>query len=37
MISKRCLACFIDYYLIVILDEKNMTFSVEPYDGEMFK
>lgn len=26
-----------DYYLIVILDEENMTFSIEPYDGEMFK
>ena len=26
-----------DYYLIVILDEENMTFSVEPYNGEMFK
>lgn len=26
-----------DYYLIVILDEENMTFSVEPYDGSMFK
>jgi hypothetical protein len=26
-----------NYYLIVILDEDNMTFSIEPYDGEMFK
>ena len=26
-----------DYYLIVILDEENMTFSIEPYDGQMFK
>ena len=26
-----------DYYIIVILDEENMTFSIEPYDGEMFK
>lgn len=26
-----------EYYLIVILDEKNMTFSIEPYDGKMFK
>ncbi len=25
-----------DYYLIVILDEQNMSFSVEPYDGEIF-
>ena len=25
-----------DYYLIVLLDESNMTFSIEPYDGEMF-
>ena len=25
------------YYLIVILDESNMTFAVEPYDGSMFK
>ena len=27
----------IDYYLIVILDEENMTFAIEPYNGEMFK
>ena len=26
-----------DFYLIVILDESNLTFSIEPYDGEMFK
>jgi len=26
-----------DYYIIVILDEENMTFSIEPYDGKMFK
>ena len=26
-----------NYYLIAILDEENMTFSIEPYDGEMFK
>lgn len=26
-----------DYYLIVILDEANMTFSIEPYDGQMFE
>ena len=26
-----------DYYVIVILDEKNMTFEIEPYDGSMFK
>ena len=26
-----------DYYLIIILDEENMTFSVEPYNGDMFK
>lgn len=26
-----------DFYLIVILDEKNMIFEVEPYDGAMFK
>lgn len=25
------------YYLIIIMDEENMTFSVEPYDGSMFK
>ena len=25
------------YYLIVILDESNMTFAIEPYDGSMFK
>ena len=24
------------YYLIVILDEKNMTFAIEPYDGSIF-
>lgn len=26
-----------DYYIIVILDRSNLTFSIEPYDGEMFK
>lgn len=26
-----------DFYIIVILDEKNMTFEIEPYDGSMFK
>ena len=26
-----------DYYIIVILDERNMTFEIEPYDGSMFK
>lgn len=26
-----------DYYLIVILDENNMTFAIEPYDGVLFK
>lgn len=26
-----------DYYLIVTLNEKNMTFEVEPYSGELFK
>lgn len=25
------------FYIIVILDEKNMTFEIEPYDGDMFK
>ena len=25
-----------DFYLIVYLNEKNMTFSIEPYDGEIF-
>jgi len=25
------------YYLIVILDESNMTFAIEPYDGSLFK
>lgn len=25
-----------DYYVIVTLDESNLTFSVQPYDGEMF-
>ena len=27
----------VDYYLIVILNEEDMTFAVEPYDGSMFK
>lgn len=26
-----------DFYAIIILNEENMTFSVEPYDGEIFK
>lgn len=26
-----------DFYVIIIIDEENMTFSVEPYNGEMFK
>lgn len=26
-----------DYYLIVILDESNMSFAIEPYDGNLFK
>ena len=26
-----------DYYIIVILDESNMTFAIEPYDGEIYK
>jgi len=26
-----------DYYIIVILNEKDMTFEIEPYDGSMFK
>ena len=26
-----------DFYIIIILNEENMTFSVEPYNGEMFK
>ncbi len=26
-----------DFYAIIILDEENMTFSVEPYNGDMFK
>lgn len=26
-----------DYYLIVILDESNMSFAVEPYNGNLFK
>lgn len=26
-----------DFYVIIILNEENMTFSVEPYNGEMFK
>jgi len=25
------------FYIIVILDEENMTFAIEPYDGSMFK
>lgn len=26
-----------DYYIIVIMDQSNLTFSIMPYDGEMFK
>ena len=26
-----------DYYLVVILDQNNMTFAVEPYNGDLFK
>lgn len=26
-----------EYYIIVIMDEKNMTFEIEPYDGSLFK
>lgn len=26
-----------DYYIIVIQDQENLTFSIMPYDGEMFK
>lgn len=26
-----------DFYIVVILDESNLTFSIEPYDGEVFK
>jgi len=26
-----------DYYLIVVLNEKEMTFEVEPYSGDLFK
>lgn len=26
-----------DYYLVIILDENNMTFAVEPYTGDLFK
>ena len=25
-----------DYYIIVILDKSNITFAIEPYDGESF-
>jgi len=25
------------YYVIVILDEDNMSFAIEPYDGSLFK
>lgn len=25
-----------EYYLIVLLDEKNMVFAIEPYDGSIF-
>lgn len=25
-----------EYYLIVLLDEENMVFAIEPYDGEIF-
>lgn len=26
-----------EYYIIVIMDQSNLTFSIMPYDGEMFK
>lgn len=26
-----------EYYIIVIMDEKSMTFEIEPYDGSLFK
>ena len=26
-----------EYYIVVILDEENMTFAIEPYDGSLFK
>ncbi|MBR6690834.1 MAG: hypothetical protein IKL65_05830 [Bacilli bacterium] len=26
-----------DFYIIVILNEENMTFEIEPYNGAMFK
>lgn len=26
-----------EYYIIVIMDEENMTFEIEPYDGSIFK
>lgn len=26
-----------DYYIIIYLDSKNSTYSVEPYDGKLFK
>lgn len=26
-----------NYYLIVLLDQSNMTYSIMPYNGEMFK
>ena len=25
-----------EYFIVVILDEKNMTFAIEPYDGSLF-
>ena len=25
-----------NYYIVVLLDKSNMTFAVEPYDGEIF-
>ena len=34
--SEEAIGESFNYYLIVYLDESNLSFSVEPYDGEIF-
>ena len=26
-----------DYYIVVLLDRGNLTFAIEPYNGDLFK
>ena len=35
-VIKEAIGESFNYYLIVYLDESNLSFSVEPYDGEIF-